>query len=148
MQKRCSISLDVPVTWRLSFENATITDVQNLAGLSLTNLTGQRQTAEGWRMDGSELLLSVKRGTVVKVLLEGEDIEFDVLNQSQFWNGYEAAVTIAAHDTTDLFLWSKRFDSDEELRFTWLLSPRTIDGRLPWLPYVCLLYTSPSPRDS
>ena len=74
----------------------------------------------------------------MKVLLDGENIEFDVLNQSQFWNGYDAAVTIAAHDTTDLFKWSKRFDSDEELRFTWLLSPRTIDGRLPWLPYVAL----------
>ena len=42
------------------------------------------------------------------------------------------------HDTTDLFKWSKRFDSDEQLRFTWLLSPRTIDGRLPWLPYLAL----------
>ena len=89
-------------------------------------------------MDGTDLLLSVNRGTVVKILLDGENIEFDVLNQSQFWNGYDAAVTIAAHDTTDLFKWSKRFDSDEELRFTWLLSPRTIDGRLPWLPYVAL----------
>ena len=128
----------VPVTWRLAFENATVTDVQNLAGIPLTHLTGQRQTAEGWRMDGTDLLLSVKRGTVVKILLDGENIEFDVLNQSQFWNGYDAAVTIAAHDTTDLFKWSKRFDSDEELRFTWLLSPRTIDGRLPWLPYVAL----------
>ena len=95
------LAWDVPVTWRLSFENATVTDVQNLAGISLTNLTGQRQTAEGWRMDGTDLLLSVKRGTVVQVLLEGENIEFDVLNQSQFWNGYDAAVTIAAHDTTD-----------------------------------------------
>jgi hypothetical protein len=132
------LAWDVPVTWRLSFENATVTDVQNLAGIPLTNLTGQRQTAEGWRMDGTDLLLSVKRGTVVKILLDGENIEFDVLNQSQFWNGYDAAVTIAAHDTTDLFKWSKRFDSDEELRFTWLLSPRTIDGRLPWLPYVAL----------
>ena len=105
----------------------------------MTNLTGQRQTSEGWRMDGNELLVSVLRGTVVTVLLDGEDIAFDVHNQTRFWNGYDAAVTIAAHDTTDLFKWSKRFTSDDELRFTWLVSPRPIDGRLPWLPYAALV---------
>ena len=48
-------------------------------------------------------------------------------------------MTIAAHDTTDLFLWSKRFDDEDQLRFTWLVSPRTIEGRLPWLPYAALV---------
>jgi len=105
----------------------------------MENLTGVRQTAEGWRMDGTELLVSVKRGTVVTVVLDGENISFDVHNQTEFWNGYDAAVTIAAHDTTDLFLWSKRFDDEDQLRFTWLVSPRTIEGRLPWLPYVALV---------
>ena len=130
---------NVPVTWRLSFHNATVVDVQDQFGQSMENLTGVRQTAEGWRMDGTELLVSVKRGTVVTVVLDGENISFDVHNQTEFWNGYDAAVTIAAHDTTDLFLWSKRFDDEDQLRFTWLVSPRTIDGRLPWLPYVALV---------
>jgi len=130
---------NVPATWRLSFHNATVVDVQDQFGQSMENLTGVRQTAEGWRMDGTELLVSVKRGTVVTVVLDGENISFDVHNQTDFWNGYDAAVTIAAHDTTDLFLWSKRFDDEDQLRFTWLVSPRTIDGRLPWLPYVALV---------
>ena len=130
---------NVPATWRLSFVNATVVDVQDVLGQSMTNLTGERQTAEGWRMDGEELLVSVKRGTVITVILDGENISFDVHNQTQFWNGYDAAVTIAAHDTTDLFLWSKRFDDEDQLRFTWLVSPRTVDGRLPWLPYAALV---------
>ena len=99
----------------------------------------ERQTAEGWRMDGDELLVSVKRGTIVTVVLDGENISFDVHNQTKFWNGYDAAVTIAAHDTTDLFLWSKRFDDEDQMRFTWLVSPRTVEGRLPWLPYAALV---------
>ena len=130
---------NVPATWRLSFVNASVVDVLDAEGQAMTNLTGQRQTSEGWRMDGDELLVSVVRGTVVTVLLDGEDIAFDVHNQTRFWNGYDAAVTIAAHDTTDLFKWSKRFTSDDELRFTWLVSPRPIDGRLPWLPYAALV---------
>ncbi|MGB2031874.1 MAG: hypothetical protein ACPHX9_06330 [Candidatus Poseidoniaceae archaeon] len=130
---------NVPTTWRLSFENATVVDVQDVLGQSMKNLTGERQTSEGWRMDGDELLVSVKRGTIVTVVLDGENISFDVHNQTQFWNGYDAAVTIAAHDTTDLFLWSKRFDDEDQLRFTWLVSPRTVEGRLPWLPYAALV---------
>ncbi|MGB0365850.1 MAG: hypothetical protein ACPGJD_07330 [Candidatus Poseidoniaceae archaeon] len=130
---------NVPATWRLSFENATVVDVQDALGQSMKNLTGERQTAEGWRMDGDELLISVKRGTILTVILDGENISFDVHNQTQFWNGYDVAVTIAAHDTTDLFLWSKRFDDEDQLRFTWLVSPRTIEGRLPWLPYAALV---------
>ncbi len=130
---------NVPTTWRLSFENATVVDVQDVLGQSMKNLTGERQTSEGWRMDGDELLVSVKRGTIVTVVLDGENISFDVHNQTQFWNGYDSAVTIAAHDTTDLFLWSKRFDDEDQLRFTWLVSPRTVEGRLPWLPYAALV---------
>ena len=90
-------------------------------------------------MDGEELLVSVQRGTIVTIVLDGENISYDVHNQTQFWNGYEAAVTIAAHDTTELFLWSKRFDDEDQLRFTWLVSPRPIEGRLPWLPYASLV---------
>tara|TARA_B100000459_G_scaffold147163_1_gene115544 strand:- start:472 stop:1710 length:1239 start_codon:yes stop_codon:yes gene_type:complete len=130
---------NVPSTWRLSFENATVVDVRDVLGQSMANLSGERQTSEGWRMDGEELLVSVQRGTIVTIVLDGENISYDVHNQTQFWNGYEAAVTIAAHDTTELFLWSKRFDDEDQLRFTWLVSPRPIEGRLPWLPYASLV---------
>ena len=130
---------NVPATWRLSFKNATVVDVRDVLGQSMANLSGERQTSEGWRMDGEELLVSVQRGTIVTIVLDGENISYDVHNQTQFWNGYEAAVTIAAHDTTELFLWSKRFDDEDQLRFTWLVSPRPIEGRLPWLPYASLV---------
>ena len=45
---------------------------------------------------------------------------------------------IAGHSTTDLFLWSKRFDDHDFLKFTWLISPRGIDEDLAWLPYAGL----------
>ena len=130
---------DVPITWRISFDNATVVDVQNQFGESMENLTAVRQTGAGWRMDGSELLVSVTKGMNVTIVLEGQNISADVHNQTQFWNGYNAAVTIAAHDTTDLFKWSKRFTDEDQLRFTWLVSPRPLEGRLPWLPYAALV---------
>ena len=45
-------------------------------------------------------------------------------------------MTIGGHSTTDLFLWSKRFDDHEFLKFTWLLTPRGLEDGLEWLPYV------------
>ncbi len=56
---------------------------------------------------------------------------------SQFWNNHTAAITIAAHETTDLFKWSKRFVDQENLVFTWLVEPRAIDSA-DWLPYAAV----------
>jgi len=62
-----------------------------------------------------------------------------VLGMTEQWNGLGVAVTVAAHDTWDLFRWSKRFNDDPELRFTWLVIPRDADPEMPWLPWVGLL---------
>ena len=49
---------------------------------------------------------------------------YDVMGRSKFFNNHSAAVTIAAHETHDLFKLSKRFVDDEHLVFTWLVEPR------------------------
>tara|TARA_Y100000766_G_scaffold43706_1_gene33760 strand:- start:842 stop:1180 length:339 start_codon:yes stop_codon:yes gene_type:complete len=65
--------------------------------------------------------------------------DLDVLGMTDQWNGLGVAVTIAGHDTWDLFRWSKRFNDEPELRFTWLVIPRDADPEMPWLPWVGLL---------
>ena len=67
-----------------------------------------------------------------------EDVEYDITGRTKFFNNKSSALTIAGHSTTDLFLWSKRFDGNEELRFTWLISPRGLDDGIAWLPYAGL----------
>jgi hypothetical protein len=94
-------------------------------------------TKEGWRLDGSILYLSVLRGHNVSLEFS-EDSEYEVNSVSRFFNNKSSALTIAGHSTTDLFLWSKRFDANDELRFTWLISPRSLDEGIAWLPYLGL----------
>ncbi len=65
-------------------------------------------------------------------------VDYDILGRSQFWNNYSAAVTIAAHDTTDLFKWSKRFTDEPHLVFTWLVQPRDGLSDSGWLPFLAL----------
>ena len=67
-----------------------------------------------------------------------EDVEYDITGRTKFFNNKSSALTIAGHSTTDLFLWSKRFDGNDELRFTWLISPRGLDEGIAWLPYAGL----------
>ena len=44
-------------------------------------------------------------------------------------------MTVAGHETTDLFKWSKRFLEDTSVRFTWLVQPRPAEGSDAWIPY-------------
>jgi hypothetical protein len=62
--------------------------------------------------------------------------DHDVVGRTAFFNNHSAAVTIAAHETHDLFKWSKRFVDDEHLVFTWLVEPREGLGDSGWLTYV------------
>jgi len=57
---------------------------------------------------------------------------------TNFWNNHSAAITIAAHETTDLFKWSKRFVDQDDLVFTWLVIPRPAETQSPWFAYVAL----------
>ena len=78
------------------------------------------------------------RGHNVTIVVNGT-IDVDVLGRSQFWNNYSAAVTIAAHDTTDLFKWSKRFGEEPHLKFTWLVQPRDGLGESGWLAVLAIV---------
>ena len=101
----------------------------------------RRNTAIGARSDGNETLLSLTVGQSM-VLMHDAPVErgdLDVLGMTDQWNGLGVAVTIAGHDTWDLFRWSKRFNDEPELRFTWLVIPRDADPEMPWLPWVGLL---------
>jgi len=51
-------------------------------------------------------------------------------------------VTIASHQTSDLFLWSKGFTDYDSIKFTWLLEPRLSDGYSIWLPIAVIVIAS------
>lgn len=105
---------------------------------TLSNLDGVKKTAEGYTQNPNESLhLSLIRGHNVSIRVNGT-VDYDVVGRSQFWNNYSAAVTIAAHDTTDLFKWSKRFIDEPQLVFTWLVQPRDGIGESKWLPLLAI----------
>ncbi len=123
---------NVPVTWIADISDADVLD-SNLGQLNADESTAK----EGWRQEGSILYISVLAGNEVEFNLT-QEVEYDILGRTQFFNNKSAALTIAGHSTTDLFLWSKRFDDHDFLKFTWLISPRGIDEDLAWLPYAGL----------
>ena len=131
----------VPTTWRfLPPTGINVTNV-TLEGEPAETLDGVRNTAVGYRFDGNETLLSLTVGQRMEMVLDApvNRSELDVLGMTEHWNGLGVAVTIAGHDTWDLFRWSKRFNDEPELRFTWLVIPRDADPEMPWLPWVGLL---------
>lgn len=131
----------VPTTWRfLPPEGVTVTNV-SLDGNPAQDLEGVRNTATGVRTVGNETLLSLAVGQRMDLVLDApvNRSDLDVLGMTEQWNGLGVAVTIAGHDTWDLFRWSKRFNDEPELRFTWLVIPRDADPEMPWLPWVGLL---------
>ena len=123
---------NIPVTWIASIPNSTVSS-SNLGEMSVDDVN----TQQGWRQEGDLLYFSVQAGNPVHFNLTNET-SYDILGRTQFFNNKSAALTIAGHSTTDLFLWSKRFDDSDFLRFTWLISPRSLDEGLAWLPYAGL----------
>jgi len=120
----------VPITWIFELNNTVVISA-NIPemGVEDSNLK------EGWRQEGDLLYISILEAHEVEFNLS-EDSEYDILGRTQFFNNKSTAVTIAGHSTTDLFTWSKRFDENPELKFTWLISPRSLDEGNDWLPYV------------
>ncbi|HIF16529.1 MAG TPA: hypothetical protein EYQ85_04680 [Candidatus Poseidoniales archaeon] len=128
---------NVPVTWRVNASDSKVVSVVDVStGNQLVVLdVSENQLQQGWRMDGSHLLLTIPVGMEVKVVFEDGDVGVDILDE-QWFNGRSFAVTIAAHETDDLFTWSKRFEASSDLRFTWLISPRDARSSSPWLPII------------
>ncbi len=125
---------NVPITWMFDIGESEIISVDDSSG-DLNNILGLRHTQEGYYHYEHEYLhLSVVNGNRVNITLSSE--EYDIMGISEFWNNHTAAITIAAHETTDLFKWSKRFVDQEDLVFTWLVQPRPAQSDAPWIPYV------------
>ena len=120
---------NIPVTWIAEVPGVEVID-SNLPQMTVED----SNTREGWRQEGDILYFSVLMGHEVHFNLS-EETEYDILGRTQFFNNKSAALTVAGHSTTDLFLWSKRFDDNNLMRFTWLISPRSLDEGISWLPY-------------
>ena len=88
-----------------------------------------------WQQEDGTVLVSLLNGHEVNIHIGEVISEYDILGQTEFWNNHTAAVTVAGHQTTDLFKWSKRFLEDTNVRFTWLVQPRSADGEQAWIPY-------------
>ena len=98
-------------------------------------IEGVRKTTQGYtQVDGEYLHLSVINGNQVEITYNGST-SHDIVGRTEFFNNNTAAVTIAAHETHDLFKWSKRFVDDDHLVFTWLVEPREGLSEAGWLRY-------------
>ena len=129
---------NVPLTWRIETGGATVVGVESSRGV-LPSIEGEKTSQEGWwQQDDGVLLLSVVNGHGVSIHFDQPDVDYDILGQTQFFNNHSTAVTVAGHETTDLFKWSKRFLEDTDVRFTWLVQPRPAEGMHAWIPYAVL----------
>ncbi len=123
---------NVPITWIAEIPNGTVVD-SNLNAIN----EDESNSREGWRQEGDILYFTALKGHPVHFNLSS-DSDYEILGLTEFFNNKSSALTITGHSTTDLFLWSKRFDDNNQLRFTWLISPRDIDDGIAWLPYAGL----------
>ena len=128
---------NIPLTWLIDVEGVKVLDVVSVnSNRSLPSIAGEKNTQQGWwQQDDGTLVLSVLNGHPVNITLNGSDVNNDVLKQAEFFNNHSAAVTVAGHQTTDLFKWAKRFVDDTSVRFTWLVQPRVADDVDAWIPY-------------
>lgn len=126
---------NVPITWEIDLGGASVDSVVGENG-AFENITGVRKSQEGYsQQEGEYLHLSLVNGHMVNITYNGSTTH-DIMGRSEFFNNHSAAVTIAAHETHDLFKWSKRFVDDEHLVFTWLVEPREGLGESGWLGYL------------
>jgi hypothetical protein len=120
----------------LDIEESAIISISS-DDLPLDDITDSRHTKEGYsQSQDGYLLLSILDEHEVQITVTNST--YDVMGIAEFWNNHSAAITIAAHETTDLFKWSKRFADQDDLVFTWLLKPRPIDAEATWIPYVAV----------
>lgn len=128
---------NVPITWAIE-----LSDDREVISASIPQISSEETNAmEGWRLEFNEgsniLYISALRDNMVNISFD-QPTDYEVLGTTQFFNNQSAALTIAGHSTSDLFLWSNRFDDRSNLLFTWLLTPKSVDDDSAWLPYVGL----------
>ncbi|MDA0925576.1 MAG: hypothetical protein O3C36_02925 [archaeon] len=129
---------NVPLTWLIDTGGAQVVSVSD-GTEELSSIEGEKRLLEGWRVqeDGT-LVIALVNGHPVEILLSDENASYDVLGQTRFFNNLSSAVTVAGHETTDLFAWSKRFLEDTQVKFTWLVQPRAVEDGHAWIPYAVL----------
>ncbi|MDP6640015.1 MAG: hypothetical protein QF817_02975 [Candidatus Poseidoniaceae archaeon] len=125
----------VPLTWVFDLNDSIVERVAN-GTVELSTFDGTEKILNsGWWQDGNLLYLTVRPNIQVEIITTEAVSDFDIVGVSENFNNRSFAFTIAGHSTEDLFQWSKRYD-DSNLRFTWLVIPRTGDSPLAWLPVV------------
>lgn len=126
---------NVPLTWLIDTGGLEVSEIRTASG-TMDSIEGEKNTMQGWwQQDDGVLVLSVVNGRPVDIVLNGSTASHDILGQAEFFNNHSTAVTVAGHETTDLFKWSKRFLEDTSVRFTWLVQPRPAEGSDAWIPY-------------
>ena len=130
-------AFDIPTTWMIDVANQTIEDVK-IEGESVEEMGQVKNLQNGWRVENGLLLLSVQHNLSVEIVLKDEIESYDIVGQTEFFNGFDSAVTIAGHSTRDLFLWSRKFVDETNLSFTWLLTPKELEQHGLLLPAIGL----------
>ena len=114
-------------------DNKSISRV-SIDGENVSEMGLKKNLQNGWRVEDGLLYLSVQHNLSVEIVLEEEPDNYDIIGQTEFFNGFESAVTIAGHNTRDLFLWSRKFVDESNLSFTWLLTPQKLEEKGLLLP--------------
>lgn len=126
---------DIPTTWVIDVDNKSISRV-SINGENVSDMGLKKNLQNGWRVEDGLLYLSVQHNLSVEIVLEEEPDNYDIIGQTEFFNGFESAVTIAGHNTRDLFLWSRKFVDESNLSFTWLLTPQKLEEKGLLLPMI------------
>ena len=113
---------NVPGSVKISFDGEinSVLDQNNQLYPKYFDNTTHLQT--GWRQLDDGIILTLNPGDEIKITLNSSDNSFSHQPLTTF-NQLHHSVTVVGHHTTNLFKWSKDFQSDEfsKLRFTWLI---------------------------
>nr|AIF13815.1 hypothetical protein [uncultured marine group II/III euryarchaeote KM3_64_C08] len=138
------IGWTVPYTLGLEMGDSVVMNIEN-DGVNMSELTADdRHLTEGWRMNGTLLLLTLKPGYSVTIHFDGAAPEVLSSNHPQWFNDHDEIITVAGHHVDDLFDASRRWD-DTPMRFTWLVEPRGVEQNSWWLPVIAVFVALATP---
>lgn len=134
----------IPYTLGLAMGDSVVLNIEK-GGVNMTELTADdRHLKEGWRMNGTLLLLTLKPDSTVTLHFEGAAPQVLLSSHPQWFNDHDEIITVAGHHVDDLFDASRRWD-DTPMRFTWLVEPREIAQNTWWLPMIALFVALATP---
>ena len=134
----------VPYTLGLEMGNSVVLYIEK-GGVNMTELTADdRHLKEGWRMNGTLLLLTLKPGSTATLHFEGSAPEVLSSDHPKWFNDHDEIITVAGHHVGNLFDASRRWD-DTPMRFTWLVEPRGIEQSSVWLPVIAVFVALATP---